>query len=196
MSQPSKASPFSLAALVSAGRIGSLGLAVLMAFAGCEEAAQGNAEAEAEEALPADGSTEPATAEAAAGDEASGATLVDPDAAPREELLMVPSVDESTADALVAGRPYENMLEVDQMLASEGLSDPEREAVYGRLWKPLDLNTASAEEILLIPGVGERMQHEFEEYRPYRGIAQFRREIGKYVDEEEVARLEQYVTIR
>lgn len=196
MSQPSKASPFSLAALVSAGRIGSLSLAVLMAFAGCQEAAQGNAEAEAEEAPPADGSTEPAAAEAAAGAEASGATLVDPDAAPREELLMVPSVDETTADALVAARPYENMLEVDQVLASEGLSDQEREAVYGRLWKPLDLNTASAEEILLIPGVGERMQHEFEEYRPYRGIAQFRREIGKYVDEEEVARLEQYVTIR
>jgi hypothetical protein len=40
------------------------------------------------------------------------------------------------------------------------------------------------------------MQHEFEEYRPYRGIEQFRREIGKYVDSAEVARLERYVTIR
>jgi hypothetical protein len=40
------------------------------------------------------------------------------------------------------------------------------------------------------------MRHEFEEYRPYSDIARFRREIGKYVDNAEVARLEQYVTIK
>jgi hypothetical protein len=40
------------------------------------------------------------------------------------------------------------------------------------------------------------MRHEFEEYRPYTGMEQFRREIGKYVDDEEVARLERYVMIR
>jgi hypothetical protein len=39
------------------------------------------------------------------------------------------------------------------------------------------------------------MLHEFKEYRPYTSIEQFRREIGKYVDEGEVARLEGYVTI-
>jgi hypothetical protein len=68
--------------------------------------------------------------------------------------------------------------------------------VYASVWYPIDLNSASGAEILLIPGVGARMQHEFEEYRPYRGIEQFRREIGKYVDSAEVARLERYVTIR
>ena len=51
------------------------------------------------------------------------------------------------------------------------------------------------DDILSIPGVGRRMLHEFKEYRPYRGIEQFRREIGKYVDDREVARLERYVTI-
>ena len=49
--------------------------------------------------------------------------------------------------------------------------------------------------ILMVPGVGDRMAHEFEEYRPYQNIEQFRREIGKYVDEDEVARLERYVTL-
>ena len=39
------------------------------------------------------------------------------------------------------------------------------------------------------------MIHEFEEYRPYAGIEQFRREIGKYVDEDEVARFERYMVI-
>jgi hypothetical protein len=87
------------------------------------------------------------------------------------------------------------MLAVDKVLA-ERLPEQARDSVYTRLWLPLDLNSASAAEIELIPGVGSRMRHEFEEYRPYRGIAQFRREIGKYVDEAEVARLERYVTIR
>jgi DNA uptake protein ComE-like DNA-binding protein len=98
------------------------------------------------------------------------------------------------ASAVVAGRPYENMLAVDALLAPQ-LGEPERDAVYGRLWKPIDLNSASEEEIMLIPGVGAEMAEEFEEYRPYRAIEEFRREIGKYVDEAEVARLEQYVTI-
>ena len=50
--------------------------------------------------------------------------------------------------------------------------------------------------ILCIPAVGRRMLHEFKEYRPYKDIERFRREIGKYVDKTEVARLEQYVTIK
>ena len=61
---------------------------------------------------------------------------------------------------------------------------------------PIDLNTASEEAILSIPGVGQRMLHEFLEYRPYTNIAQFRREIGKYVNDDEVARLARYVTVR
>jgi DNA uptake protein ComE-like DNA-binding protein len=60
----------------------------------------------------------------------------------------------------------------------------------------IDLNTATDAEILSIPGVGQRMLHEFKEYRPYTSMDQFRREIGKYVDKAEVARLERYVTIK
>jgi hypothetical protein len=39
------------------------------------------------------------------------------------------------------------------------------------------------------------MLHEFKEYRPYRGLEQFRREIGKYVDRKELARLQRYVRL-
>lgn len=61
---------------------------------------------------------------------------------------------------------------------------------------PININTATDAEILRIPGVGPRMLREFKEYRPYTSIEQFRREIGKYVDKAEVARLEQYVVIK
>jgi DNA uptake protein ComE-like DNA-binding protein len=60
---------------------------------------------------------------------------------------------------------------------------------------PVNINTATDAQILAIPGVGPRMLKEFKEYRPWTSMAQFRREIGKYVDKAEVARLEQYITI-
>lgn len=60
---------------------------------------------------------------------------------------------------------------------------------------PFDVNTATREQLATIPGVGERMMHEFEEYRPYRSILQFRREIGKYVDDAQVAAYEAYLFV-
>jgi DNA uptake protein ComE-like DNA-binding protein len=165
---------------------------LLVGLFGCADAPEANEIAEAPVAAA------PAEAPVAAqgGAEAPvDAALLDPNVATREDLLAVPGLDQAAADAIITGRPYDDMLAVDRALAPQ-LSEQEREVVYRKVWKPLDLNTATSEEILLIPGVGERMQHEFEEYRPYRGIEQFRREIGKYVDDAEVSRLERYVVVR
>ena len=60
----------------------------------------------------------------------------------------------------------------------------------------LNLNTASGDEFLAeIPGFGDRMVREFQEYRPYISIQQFRQEIGKYVDDAQIAEYEQYVYV-
>jgi len=59
----------------------------------------------------------------------------------------------------------------------------------------INLNTATSEEFATVPDVGNRMVREFEEYRPYVSILQFRKEIGKYVDEAQVAAYEQYVYV-
>jgi DNA uptake protein ComE-like DNA-binding protein len=140
-----------------------------------------------------DSAAAPAAAAPAAAPATASTGFLDPNTASREELLTVPGLTPELADAVVAGRPYADMRGVNAKLT--GLSEQQRDSVYTRLWKPLDLNSATAEEIELIPGVAGKMRHEFEEYRPYRGIEQFRREIGKYVDPPEVARLERYVTI-
>ena len=121
--------------------------------------------------------------------------LADPNTATREQLTGA-GLDTAAAGAVIAGRPYADMVAVDKVLAAKNVTPEQRKAVYAKIWKPIDLNTSKAEEILLIPGVGRRMLHEFEEYRPYKSMEQFRREIGKYVDKTELARLEQYVSVK
>ena len=108
--------------------------------------------------------------------------------------LRAAGISDAAVAAIAAGRPFDDMLAVDAALAN-ALDESGRETAYRTMWIPIDLNTASREEILLIPGVGERMAHEFEEYRPYEAMAEFRREIGKYVDDAEVERLAMYVTL-
>lgn len=121
-------------------------------------------------------------------------TVVEANTATEAQLRAVPHLTPALVQAIVNARPLASALSLDSLLAPT-LSAEQRREVYGRLWIHLNLNTASREEILLIPGMGPRMLREFLEYRPYRAMAQFRREMGKYVDEAEVARLAQYVFV-
>lgn len=127
---------------------------------------------------------------------AAQGALLDPNTATREQLIAVPGVAGHVADAIIGGRPFADMVAMNKLLVAHVPDSVARKTIYEHVWKPIDLNTASDEEILLIPGVGRRMLREFKEYRPYKLIEQFRREIGKYVDKTEVARLEKYVTIK
>jgi DNA uptake protein ComE-like DNA-binding protein len=120
--------------------------------------------------------------------------LVDPNLVDRATLRSLPNVGDALADDIIAARPYTSATELNDVIASS-LGDAQRAELYGRLFRQMNLNTASRDEIMLIPGMTARMAHEFEEYRPYKSLVQFRREIGKYVDANEVARLEQYVFV-
>jgi len=120
--------------------------------------------------------------------------LLNPNLAGEEELLALPHLTEALVEGIMEQRPFLGMLALNEFL-SESLSAEELAELYATMFIPLNLNTASREEILLIPNAGPRMAREFDEYRPYAALAQFRREIGKYVDDEEVARLEQYIFI-
>ena len=120
--------------------------------------------------------------------------VLDANNATAEEIAGLPHMDEVLAEVVVANRPFVTISELHDILISD-LDEEQLAEVYGRLFIRINLNNARRSDILLIPGVGSRMAHEFEEYRPYSSIEQFRREMGKYVDEAEVARLEQYVTL-
>ncbi len=121
--------------------------------------------------------------------------LVNPNLATEEQLAGVPGLDGEAVGAILEARPFLRVAELQAVVSAHVASDAQ-EDVYRAMWVPIDLNDATNEEILLIPGVGDRMLHEFDEYRPYVALAQFHREIDKYVDDDELARLEQYVYVR
>ena len=114
--------------------------------------------------------------------------------ASREEILLIPGAGKRMAHEFEEYRPWRSFAQFDREIGKYvGPEETARLAQYGFI--PINLNSASDEDILSIPGLGQRMLHEFKEYRPYRTMEQFRREMGKYVGEEEVARLERYITI-
>lgn len=120
--------------------------------------------------------------------------LLNPNTATEAEITSMPHITPQIAQALVAKRPFASPTALDAALAGS-LSEAQRQQLYTRMFVPLNLNASSAEDIMLIPGMSRRMMGEFREYRPYRSMGQFRHEIGKYVNKEEVARLERFVFI-
>jgi DNA uptake protein ComE-like DNA-binding protein len=120
--------------------------------------------------------------------------LVNPDLASEKELLALPYMNAKIVKEIIERRPFSKMADLNALLA-QSLNKGQLAELYGKMFVQINLNTASEEEILMIPGTGKRMLHEFLEYRPYKTLAQFHKEIGKYVDKTELARLEQYVFV-
>ena len=170
-----------------------LSCAVLLSACSSRPDAADTTSASAATPAPTAGATTAATA-TSPGDGQTGG-LIDPNGA-TEAQLAAGGLSADAAKAVIAARPHADMVAMDKILTAQNLTAEQRKAVYAKVWKPIDLNTASKAEILLIPGVGNRMLHEFEEYRPYTSMEQFRREIGKYVDKAELERLAMYVSVK
>jgi DNA uptake protein ComE-like DNA-binding protein len=128
---------------------------------------------------------------------------VDPNSADAGTLMQLPGLDEEWANALIDQRPFAAN---DDFLAALGsIVSAEQAAVAPgyltgsagneAVWPLLNLNAATDEQFMTIPGVGDNMLREFNEYRPYTSITQFRAEIGKYVDDDVVASYERYLYV-
>jgi DNA uptake protein ComE-like DNA-binding protein len=121
--------------------------------------------------------------------------VVDANTATEQQLLAMPHMTAAIVKDLIAKRPFMSITELNTVLLGHGLTAAQGTEFYGKAFIHVNLNTASREEILLIPRAGNRMAREFAEYRPWKTWAQFDKEIGKYVDGAEVARLAQYAFI-
>ena len=103
--------------------------------------------------------------------------------------------DEATAEATVEEVATE-AASTEAAATEAAATEAAAAEVAAPVVQKLNLNEVSGEELLAtIPNFGNRMVREFEEYRPYVSIQQFRREIGKYVDEAQVAEYEKYVYV-
>lgn len=121
--------------------------------------------------------------------------VVDANTATEAELLAAPNMTPAIAKALMAARPFASIVDLNTFLLGQKLTQEQATAVYGKAFIHINLNTATREEILLVPGAGNRMAREFAEYRPWKTWGQFDKEIGKYVNAQETARLAQYCFI-
>lgn len=107
-----------------------------------------------------------------------------------ESDLVALGLSEEVVQKLLAARPFLSIADFNSIIELENT-----EELFKKIFVPFNLNTTEEKDFKMIPGVGDKMAHEFEEYRPYTSILQFKREIGKYVDEEEVARYLDYVFV-
>jgi DNA uptake protein ComE-like DNA-binding protein len=120
---------------------------------------------------------------------------LDANTATAAQLDTVTELTPAQKQTIASKRPFAGTAAFDAAVGA-GLSAEQKTALYSKVFVPIDLNKATREEIMLIPGMTRRMAHEFEEYRPYTSLAQFDKEIGKYVDANEVARLRSYVVLK
>ncbi len=124
-----------------------------------------------------------------------GKGIADHNSMPEAAAATLPGMTPALAKALVAKRPFASIVDANAWLLSQGLTQAQATELYGKAFVHVNLNTATREEILLIPGAGNRMAREFPEYRPWKTWAQFDKEIGKYVGADETNRLKMYVFI-
>src|SRR3990170_3142159 len=110
------------------------------------------------------------------------------------EILLIPGAGKRMVREFAEYRPWKTWAQFDKEIGKYvGAEETARLAQYAFI--PVNLNTGSDADILSIPGAGQRMLREFKEYRPWKTTAQFEKEIGKYVDAQEVKRLWRYVVI-
>jgi len=124
-----------------------------------------------------------------------GKGIGDLNSMPEAALAALPNLTPAIAKGLIAKRPFASIVDANAWLLSQGLTQAQATELYGKAFVHVNLNTATREEILLIPGAGNRMTREFPEYRPWKTWAQFDKEISKYVGQPETDRLKMYVFI-
>ena len=102
------------------------------------------------------------------------------------DFQMIPGVGKKIAHVFIEYRPYSSIEEFNREIGK--YVDDSEVVRY--------LNTSKESDIKILPGIGDKIAHEFIEYRPYKNIKQFRRELSKYVDKKELKRLERFIYLK
>lgn len=102
------------------------------------------------------------------------------------------ATNSGTGNSAATNRAATDAANANAAAANQANSAPAGQSAGAKL----NLNTATREEFIAkVPALGDRMAHEFEEYRPYKSIQQFRREMLKYVPQAKIDEYERYVFV-
>ena len=113
----------------------------------------------------------------------------------RDEIMLIPGAGTRMVREFNEYRPWKTFAQFDKEI-SKYVGQEATDKLKQYVFIPVNLNTATDEDILSIPGAGARMVREFKEYRPWKTKEQFDKEISKYVGQKETDRLWRYVTIQ
>ena len=96
---------------------------------------------------------------------ATAAKLVNLNAATAEQLDTIPNIGEKRSEAIIKGRPYKTTAElVSKKVLTQGIFDKIKDKVTVKV----NLNTASAEELDSLPGIGDKRSDAIIKGRPYK----------------------------
>ena len=121
--------------------------------------------------------------------------LVEPNVAADSTMAALPHLNAAIAQSLKEARPILGIVALDSILASKGLSKPQRTELYGKAFVHVDVNRGTDAEFLLIPGVDAKKLTAIKSGRPWKTFEQFQAAITKATNAAEATRLEQYVFI-
>jgi DNA uptake protein ComE-like DNA-binding protein len=125
----------------------------------------------------------------------AGKGLIDPNTAAESDLQSLPAMTPAIVKGMMERRPFKSAIELNKFLLDQKVTPEQAREFYRKAFVPININTGTRDEFMLIPGVGSRMSAEFMEYRPWKNWTQFDKEIGKYVGQAETDRFKQYVFI-
>jgi DNA uptake protein ComE-like DNA-binding protein len=136
-------------------------------------AAQPAAPAPAKPAATAPAQQAPAKAAAPAATPAPAAAAkpaaVNINTATAAQLDSIPNIGEKRSEAIIKGRPYKTTAElVSKKVLTQGVFDK----VKASLTTTLNINTATAEELDNLPGIGEKRSEAIIKGRPYKTTAE------------------------
>src|SRR5260370_943400 len=93
----------------------------------------------------------------------AGKGLIAPNTAAESDLRPLPAMTPAIVKGMIERRPFKSVVELNKFLLDQKVTPEQTREFYRKAFVPINLNTATRDEFLLIPGVGSRMSAEFME---------------------------------
>src|SRR5262249_60386349 len=99
--------------------------------------------------------------------------VIAPNPAAKRNLKALPAMTPAIAKGMIERRPFKTVVDLNKFLLDQKVKPEQAREFYRKAFVPVNLNTGTRDEFMLIPGVGSRMSAEFMEYRPWENWTQF-----------------------